>query len=73
MSKCGDCKWWENHSDLGEEYTDEGYCRRRSPFLIDALIYQTGDAADSIDAVWPVTTVKDYCGEFQEIKPGAQE
>lgn len=50
-NRCSGCKFWENFysGNLGE-------CRRMPP---------TMQLPDGSSAVWPKTSARDWCGEFQ--------
>lgn len=58
---CLNCRWHDReHSSLKEVSDNFGYCRKHKP-----VIYQRDGR---YWGGWPLTDVKDFCGEFMEIK-----
>jgi hypothetical protein len=48
---CASCRYWD--SDFGPDTTENGACLRYPP------VVQSGNRA-----VWPLTVLDDWCGEF---------
>ena len=58
--QCGNCKFWDEDLERIKRKGD-GICHRYPP------------AMEGNDNRYPVTDMFEWCGEFKEIKPGAQE
>ena len=58
--RCADCRYWESTEN------DAGECRRAPP---DVTTFAPEAAASGrvLRAVWPQTSVTDWCGGFERI------
>jgi len=84
VPQCNDCRFWrmdETTIDQNDPDWGFGFCRRRPPVLIDALIAaeiipprygnQTDlDRPSPVNAysasIWPATCSTEWCGEYSE-------
>jgi hypothetical protein len=63
--KCKNCRWWE---EFGKSSDNQplGRCRVRSPRLAVGQVMPVRDVGQvALEALWPWTDDKDWCGEFQ--------
>jgi hypothetical protein len=57
---CRSCRWWD-----GWPGDDAGFCRRHAPKPLPLIIVQDEAGDDHAEAIWPITTHDDWCGEYQ--------
>ena len=68
MSKCKDCKWWDDLSPKEKRLKwKAGQCHRNAPpiQLISGSTHDEVDEETSNTIHWPFTEYDDWCGEFQ--------
>lgn len=59
---CGTCRFWDPYNDTS------GNCQRYAPKPILWHSLQGNSAGNLTDALWPVTSEADYCGEWEASK-----
>jgi hypothetical protein len=62
--RCESCRWWMSDGSSGE-------CHRYPPNPEQFRPNPNGHGLDWVNAHWPETKEKDFCGEHQPIPKGA--
>lgn len=80
QAKCENCRFWKAVGPLAERRdAKEGFCHRYSPRIVNGMLFRCSDLKgvdvrqlqefpdtwETLDAVWPKTLTRNWCGDWE--------